>query len=80
MNKDDPVVPNRKGLLVTDAWVELEDHVQSLIALIALRRKLPWRTSMVQMLEVAERLVGETQTTNMLLRALAEISSKIRTF
>ena len=60
MSKDDPVVPNRKGLSVTDAWVELEDHVRSLIALIALRRKLPWRTSMVQMLEVAERLVEKS--------------------
>jgi hypothetical protein len=57
MSKDDKVVPNRKGLSVEDAWIELEDHVRSLIALIALRRKLPWRTSMVQMLEVAERLV-----------------------
>ena len=60
MNKDDPVVPNRKGLLTGDAWVELEDHVRSLIALIALRRKLPWMTSMVQMLEVAERLVEKS--------------------
>ena len=54
------IVPNRKGLSEGDAWVELEDHVQSLIALIALRRKLPWRTSMVQMLEVAERLVEKS--------------------
>ena len=60
MNKDDKVVPNRKGLSVEDAWIELEDHVRSLIALIALRRKLPWRTSMVQMLEVAERLVEKS--------------------
>ena len=60
MSKDDKVVPNRKGLSVEDAWIELEDHVRSLIALIALRRKLPWRTSMVQMLEVAERLVEKS--------------------
>ena len=58
--KDDKVVPNRKGLSVKDAWVELEDHVWSLIAPIALRRELPWRTSMVQMLEVAERLVEKS--------------------
>ena len=57
MNKDDKVVSNRKGLSVEDAWIELEDSVRSLIAPIALRRKLPWRTSMVQMLEVAEGLV-----------------------
>ena len=60
MNKDDLVVPNRKGLSVADAWIELEDHVLSLIALIALRKRLPWRTSMVQMLEVAERLVEKS--------------------
>ena len=54
------VVPNRKGLSVEDAWIELEVHVWSLIALIALRRKLPWRTSMVQMREVADILVEKT--------------------
>ena len=51
------MVPNKKGLSVEDAWIELEDRIWSLIALIALRTKLPWGTSMVQMLEVAERLV-----------------------
>ena len=59
-NTDDKVVPNRKGLSVEDAWMELEDHVRSLIALIALRRKLPWRTRMVQMLDVVERLVEKS--------------------
>jgi hypothetical protein len=57
MNKDDLVTPNRKGLSEGEAWLELEDHVMTLQALSALRRKLPWRTSMVQMLEVSERLL-----------------------
>ena len=57
MSKDDLVTPNRKGLSVGEAWLELEDHVMTLQALSALRRKLPWRTSMVQMLEVSERLL-----------------------
>ena len=38
MNKDEMVVPNTKGLAVEDAWIELEEHARSLIALIALRR------------------------------------------
>ena len=59
-NKDDLVVSNRKGLSVADARIELEDHVLSLIALIALRKRLPRRTSMVQMLEVTERLAEKS--------------------
>ena len=54
------VVPNRRGLVVSDAWMELEDHVRTLLVLESLRAKLPWRTSMVQMLEISERLLEKT--------------------
>ena len=54
------VIPNRRGLVVSDAWMELEDHVRTLLVLESLRAKLPWRTSMVQMLEISERLLEKT--------------------
>ena len=49
MNKDDHVIPNRKGLQLSEdeAWLRLKEHVVTLQALSALRRKLQWRTSMV---------------------------------
>ena len=54
------VIPDRKSLREADAWLELDDHVRNMLVLESLRAKLRWRTSMVQMLEISERLIEKT--------------------
>jgi hypothetical protein len=59
-SKDSEVVPNRKGVSIEDSWNSIEDATETLLELETMRHKLPWRTSMVQMLPGPERLTEAT--------------------
>jgi hypothetical protein len=59
-SKDTEVVPNRTGVSEEDSWRSLEDATETLSVMESMRHKLPWRTSMVQMLPGPERLTEAT--------------------
>ena len=53
---DDLVAPNRKGLPVAAAWLEYEQHLQTLWEFIDRKDELKWSTPLVEFLPPLERL------------------------